>query len=304
MSRKAIISAAITGGIHTPTMSPYLPITQTEIAQNAIDAARAGAACVHVHARDPKNGMPTSDLNIFGEIIDRIKSEVDVIICTSTGGGVGMTVEQRVAIVSNSRPELASFNMGSINFGLFPLASKYRDWKFAWERPYLEGTRDFVFRNTFQDLEEICKLMRESGTKPELEIYDVGHLYNLEYLVSKDLLKPPIYLQFVTGVLGSIQSTIYDLVHLKSTADRLFGENQYRWSAFGAGRMQYAMCTTAVLLGGNCRVGMEDSLYISKNELAKSNAEQVEKMVRIMNEFQIEPASPREARVMLGMQKD
>jgi len=212
-------------------------------------------------------------------------------------------VEQRVAVVPEFKPELASFNMGSINFALFPVAAKYKEWKYDWEKPLLEASKGFIFQNTFADLEKVCQIMRENGTKPELEIYDVGHLYNAAYLLSQGLLEPPLYLQFVMGILGGIQSTIFDLVHLKATADRLFGAGQYQWSAFGAGRMEFPICTTAVLMGGNCRVGLEDNLYLGKGQLAKSNAELVEKMVRILKEFSMEPATPDEAREILGIRK-
>jgi uncharacterized protein (DUF849 family) len=214
-----------------------------------------------------------------------------------------MTVDQRAAVVPAFKPQLASFNMGSINFGLFPLAEKNREWSYDWEKPALEASKSFIFQNTFADLEKICKIMRENGTKPELEIYDVGHLYNAAYLVSKGLLDQPIYLQFVMGILGGVSSTIYDLIHMKQTADRLFGAGKYIWSAFGAGRMEYPICTTAVLLGGNCRVGLEDSLYIAPGVLAKNNAELVEKMARILKEFYLEPATPDEAREILGIRK-
>lgn len=300
---KVVISAAITGSIHTPTMSPHLPITPDEIARNAIDAARAGAAAVHVHARNPENGMPSPDMNIFGEIIEKIKAESDVIICTTTGGAQGMTVDQRVAVIPAFKPELASFNMGSMNFGLFPMLEKFKDWKYEWEKSFLESSKGHIFQNAFADLEKGCNIMRENGTKPELEIYDVGHLYNAAFLASRDLLDPPIYLQFVMGILGGIGSTIYDLVHMKQTADRLFGVEKYRWSAFGAGRMEFPLCTTAVLLSGNCRVGMEDALYVSRGVLAKNNAELVEKMVRIIREFSYEPATSDEAREILGIKK-
>jgi uncharacterized protein (DUF849 family) len=298
---KVIISAAITGAIHTPTMTPYLPITPEEIAQQALEAAEAGAAIVHIHARNPENGMPSADLSLFGRIIEKIRSKSDVVICTTTGGGVGMTVEQRVAVVPAFKPELASFNMGSINFALFPVVSKYKERKFEWEKPLLEASKANIFQNTFADMEHICAIMRKNGTKPELEIYDVGHLYNAAFLLSQGLLKPPLYLQFVMGILGAIQPTLYDLIHLKETADRLFGADNYQWSAFGTGRNEFPICTTAALLGGNCRVGMEDSLYIGKGTLAKSNAEQVEKMVRILNELSLEPASPAEARQILNI---
>jgi len=301
MSRKVIITAAITGSIHTPTMSPYLPITPKEIAEQAVEAARAGAAAVHIHARNPQNGMPSPDLNLFREIIDRIRSETDVIICITTGGGAGMTVDQRAAPVPEFKPELASFNMGSINFALFPVIERYSGWKYEWEKVFLEGTKAAIFQNTFADLEKICGIMRENRTKPELEIYDVGHLYNAKFLLSAGVLDPPLFLQFVMGILGGIQPTMNDLLHLKETADRLFGENQYQWSAFGAGRMEFPICTMAVLMGGNCRVGLEDSLYLNKGELARSNAELVEKMIRIIREFSMAPATPDEAREILGI---
>ena len=303
MKKKVVVSAAITGSLFTPTLSQYLPFTPEDIARQAIDAARAGAAAVHIHARNPENGMPSPDIELFGQIIERIRSESDVIICTTTGGGMGMTVEERLAVVPTFKPELASFNMGSINFGLFPLVEGVKKWKYDWEKPYLEGTTRFVFQNVFEDLEKICQLMRKTGTKPELEIYDVGHLYNTAYLYSKGLLDPPIYLQFVMGVLGGISATIYDLVHLKQVADRLFGEANYRWSAFGAGRNEFSICSTAVNLGGNCRVGLEDNLYIERGVLAKSNAELVQKMVRILKEFTLEPATPDEARGILGIKE-
>lgn len=303
MSRNVIISAAITGSIHTPTMSPYLPITPEQISGQAIDAARAGAAAVHIHARNPENGMPSPDLNLFRQIVDKIRSESDVIICITTGGGAGMTVDQRVAVVPEFKPELASFNMGSINFALFPVTAKYKEWKYDWEKPFLEASKGAIFQNTFADLEKVCTTMKENGTKPELEIYDVGHLYNAKFLLSEGLLDPPLYLQFVMGILGAIQPTFSDLIHLKETADRLFGPDKYQWSAFGAGRAEFPICTGAVLMGGNCRVGLEDNLNISKGQLAKSNAELVEKMVRIIREFSLEPATPDEARELLEIKR-
>ncbi|MFH1082193.1 MAG: 3-keto-5-aminohexanoate cleavage protein [Pseudomonadota bacterium] len=299
MTRKVIITAAITGSIHTPTMSQYLPITPEEIACQAVEAARVGAAAVHIHARNPENGMPSPDLSHFREIIEKIRSEVDVIICITTGGGAGMTVDQRAAPVLEFKPELASFNMGSINFALFPVITKYKEWKYDWEKPFLEASKANIFQNTFADLEKICRIMRDTGTKPELEIYDVGHLYNAKFLLSEGFLDPPLFLQFVMGILGGIQPTFYDLLHLKETADRLFGENQYQWSAFGAGRMEFPICTVSALMGGNCRVGMEDNLYLGEGELARSNAELVEKMVRIIREFSLVPATPDEAREIL-----
>ena len=302
---KVVISCAVTGAIHTPTMSPYLPITPKQIAREAIDAAKAGAAAVHIHARNPEDGKPSPDHAIFLEIIDRIKSESDAIICLTTGGGMGQSVAQRFSVVEAFKPELASCNMGSINFSLHPIADQIKEWKYGWEKDFVLGSKGNIFRNTFEDLETACKMMKESGTKPELEIYDSGHLYNAEFLLSKGLLEPPLYFQFVMGILGGIRNpSISDLMHLKDTADRLFGRDTYQWSAFGGGRNEFPLCTTAVLLGGNCRVGMEDNLYLSKGRMAKSNAELVEKMVRILGEFSLEPATPDEAREILSIRKE
>lgn len=301
MSSKVIITAAITGAIHTPTMSPYLPLAPEDIAQQAIDAAWAGAASVHIHARNPEDGRPSPDLDLFRRIVEPIKAASNVIICLTTGGGTGMTIDQRAAVVPEFRPELASFNMGSVNFSLHPVLDKYDDWKFEWEPMYLEGSRGNIFPNTFADMERLSAVMRANGTKPELEIYDVGHLYNAAFMISRGLLDEPPYLQFVMGILGGIQPTFHDLVHLKETADRLFGLGRYQWSAFGAGRTEFPICTAAALMGGNCRVGLEDNLYLGKGELAKSNAELVTKMVRILGEFNLEPATPDEARAILGV---
>lgn len=303
-SNKVIVSCAITGAIHTPTMSPHLPISPERIAEQAIEAGKAGAAAVHIHARNPEDGRPSRDLNIYRQIVEQIHAQSEVIICLTTGGGMGMSVEQRVAVVPTFKPELASCNMGSINFALHPVAANYTDWEFDWEKPYLEGSKANVFQNTFADLEKVCTIMRENGTKPELEIYDVGHLYNAEFLVSKGLLQPPLYLQFVMGILGGIRATLNDLVHMTETADRLFGAGNYIWSAFGAGRMEFPICTASVLMGGNCRVGMEDNLYLGKGRLARSNAELVEKMVRIIREFSLDPATPAEAREILSIGKE
>ena len=223
MASKVIINCAITGAIHTPTMSPHLPIQPEDIARQAIDAAKAGAATVHIHVRDPQDGRPSTDVSLFGKVIDMIKAESDVIICTTTGGGLGMTVEERVAVVPAYEPELASCNMGSINFALFPILDKLKEFKYDWEEGYLSMTKDFIFRNTFQDLEKVLGIMKEHGTKPELEIYDVGHINNAAFLMNKGLLKPPIYLQFVMGILGGIPATIENLIFLKQSADRLIG---------------------------------------------------------------------------------
>jgi len=305
VKRKIVISAAITGAIHTPTMSPYLPITPEQIAKDAIDAVGAGATEVHIHARDPENGRPSADLSLFREIVQEIRGHCDAIICLSTGGGQGMSVEERVSTVSEFQTELASLNMGSMNFGMFPLARKFKEWKYDWEKPFLEGTREFIFPNTFSDIERILKIMKDNGTKPELEIYDVGHLYNLIHIMSENkvLIDEPVYLQFVTGILGGIGAEIENLIFLKSTADRLLGSDRYHWSAIGAGRMQFQICATAAMLGGHCRVGLEDNLYIEKNVLAESSADEVKKIVSILSLFSMEIASPSEARQMMGLQE-
>lgn len=303
-SHKRIVTCAITGSIHIPTMSEYLPITPDQIAQNAIDAANAGAAVVHIHARDPKTGMPTADLSIFDQIFEKIRAKnKDVIICITTGGGAGMTVEQRASVIPRYKPELASCNLGSMNWGVFAIAEKYKEFKFPWEGAMMEMAKGFIFQNTFADLFKMTSIMAENGTKPELEVYDTGHLYNCGYLVQAGYLKLPVYLQFVTGILGGIQSTPYDLVNLSSTAERVFGKGNYQWSVIGAGRGEFPVCTQGLFLGSHVRVGMEDNLYVKRGVLAKSNGDLVEKMVRIMGEFDFEPATPDEARAILGLKK-
>jgi uncharacterized protein (DUF849 family) len=283
-------------------MSEYLPITPQQIAENALGAAEAGAAVVHIHARNPENGMPTSDLKVFEEIISRIRDKnKELIICLTTGGGAGMSVDERVSVVPAFKPELASCNLGTINWGIFAIAEKYKEFKYEWEKVMIELTKGYIFQNSFLDLMKMTSIMAENGTKPELEVYDVGHLYNCAFLLQKGFLKPPVYLQFVTGILGGIQSTPYDLMALHTTADRLFGAGNYRWSVIGAGRQQFPMCTMGLLLGGNVRVGMEDNLYVAKNVLAKNNAELVAKMVGIMRQFDLQPATPAEAREMLSL---
>jgi len=285
-------------------MSEYLPITPQQIAENALGAAEAGAAVVHIHARNPENGMPTSDLKVFEEIISRIRDKnKDLIICLTTGGGAGMSVDERVSVVPAFKPELASCNLGTINWGIFAIAEKYKEFKYDWEKVMIELTKGYIFQNSFLDLMKMTTIMNENGTKPELEVYDVGHLYNCAFLVQKGYIKPPVYLQFVTGILGGIQSTPYDLMALHTTAERLFGAGNYQWSVIGAGRQQFPMCTMGLLLGGNVRVGMEDNLYVAKNRLAKNNAELVAKMVSIMRQFDLEPATPDEAREMLSLSK-
>ena len=301
---KLIITAAVTGSVHIPTQTPYLPLTPKEIADESIRSAEAGAAIVHIHARDPKDGRPCSDLEVFREIITSIKEGSDVIVCISTGGGAGMSIEERTKTIPFFKPELTSCNMGSMNFGLYPLLEKYKEFKYPWEKPYLELTRNFIFANTFADLEYICKAANENGTKLEHEMYDVGHLYNTKFLLDKGLLRPSIHMQFVTGILGGIQSNFDDLLHMKRTADKLFGERQYTWSVIGAGYpAQFHLGTLAVMMGGHVRVGMEDNFRVRRGEYAKSNGELVEKMVRITKDLDRDIASPDEARSILGLKR-
>jgi len=300
MSEKVIISCAVTGAIHIPSMSPYLPITPGQIAQEAIAAAQAGAGSVHIHARDPKTGEPTMDLALFEEICREINGKNDVVICITTGGAPTMTPEERMVAVKKFKPELASINMGSINFGLFPLMDKIKEYKWDWEKKYLEKSRDNIFKNTFYDQERIFKIMRENGTKPELECYDVGHLYNTAYWVDKGSIDPPVWLQLIFGIMGAIQPSVENLVFMKNTADKLFGED-YLWSVLPTGRHEFNLCTVGAVMGGNVRLGMEDNLYLSKGQLARSNAEMVKKMVCILKELDLEPASPEETRILLKL---
>lgn len=299
---KRIISCAITGAIHLPSMTPHLPTTPEQIAQNALGAADAGAAIVHIHARNPETAQPSSDLSLYRRIIDQIRAKnEDVIICLTTGGGAGMSVEERVSVVPEFKPELASMNTGSMNWGMFPLADKIKEFQFPWEKQFLDASRKFIFQNTFESMERMCRIMEESGTKPELEAYDVGHLYNIAYLLSAGIVKPPITMQFVTGILGGIGASPYDIISMHQTAERLFGTGNYNWSVIGAGKAEFPDATMSLILGGHVRVGMEDNLYLGKGRLAKNNAEMVAKMARIMAELDLEPASPAEAREILAL---
>lgn len=297
---KFIVSAALTGAIHTPTMSPYLPITPDELAEEARRSREAGAAVVHVHARDPKTGQPSADGALYGEILQKIKSKCDAVICTTTGGGFGMTVEQRVSVVKSYSPELASLNAGSLNFALFPILDRIKAFKHEWEPQYLQMSEDFIFPNTFKTLREFNEYFAREGTKPEFEIYDVGMLSNLAYLIAKGNVRKPVYLQFVLGILGGLPATVNNLVFLHSTAKELLG-NDFVWSVCAAGKTQFAMCNLALLMGGFTRVGLEDNLYLEKGRMAKSSGEQVEKIVRIGREHGLEPATPEEARRILGL---
>jgi uncharacterized protein (DUF849 family) len=301
VNNKVIITCAVTGSIHTPTMSPNLPVTPEEIATQAIDAARAGAAILHLHARNPETGQPTADPGVFMQFLPRIKNECDAVINITTGGSSLMTLEERLAAPNLAQPEMASLNMGSMNFGLFPMKRRYSEWKHDWEPKLLDATRDVVFKNSFADIEQIFKQLGEGyGTRFEFECYDVGHIQTLAFYLREGLIKKPVFVQFVLGVLGGIDSSPESLMHMKATADRLLGD-QYRFSVLSAGRLQIPLATIGAILGGNVRVGLEDSLLIGRGKLAASNAEQVEKIRRILEELGYEIATPDEARAMLDL---
>ena len=300
-TKKVIITCAITGGIHVPTMSEYLPLTPDEIAKQSIEAAESGASIIHLHARDPETGKPSSDPDLFMQFLSRIKQSSDAVLNITTGGGLQMTVEQRLAAPLKAEPEMCSLNMGSMNFALFPIASKFDTWKHSWEKPFLEASKDFIFRNTFGDIEYILKHLGEGcGTKFEHECYDIGHLYNLAYFVDAGIIKPPFLVQSIFGVLGGIGAEMDNVMFMKQTADRLFG-HEYIWSVLAAGRFQMPFVTQAAMLGGNVRVGLEDSIYLGKGELAKSNAEQVKKIRKILEELGMEIANPEDTRKILNL---
>jgi uncharacterized protein (DUF849 family) len=299
---KAIITCAVTGGAHTPSMSQYLPVTPEEIATESIAAAEAGAAIIHLHARNVEDGRPTGDPEIFKRFLPAIKSSTDAIINISTGGGgPHMSIEDRAAAGRALKPEMCSLNMGSINLVLAEMAERKREWKHDWEVPFLKGTRGLIFRNTYDDIEWILEnIGNAGGTRFEFECYDVSHLYTLQYFLEKGLVKPPLFVQTAFGLRGAMGAHVEDLLHQKRTADRLFG-NDYHWSVLAAGKHQMPVATMASLMGGNVRVGLEDSLYIGRGQLAQSNADQVRKIRRILEELGIEIASPDEARQALGL---
>lgn len=299
MEGKVIITAAITGGVHTPGMSPYLPITPQQIVDESVRAWEAGAAICHIHVRNPETGRPSPDINLIREVMAKIKSRCPIIVCISTGGGIGMTVEQRVKPVRLFRPELATLNAGSINFAMFHKIEKYGNFKYDWEKAYLEMTEDFIFPNTFKSIRQFLEIFDEQGTKPELEAYDAGMINNIAFLMSRGHIRKPLFLQFVLGILGGISSSPENLLFLIDYARRLIGD--FEFSVCAAGRWQFPMATQSLLMGGNVRVGLEDNLYIARGKLATSNAEQVAKMVRIARELGIEPASPDEARRILAL---
>ena len=301
MSRKVIITCAVTGSIHTPSMSPHLPLTPQQVADQAIDAARAGAAVLHLHARNPKDGSPSFEPAVFREFLPRIHEATDAVINITTGGSHTMTLEQRLAAAVDVSPEMASCNMGSMNFGYFQVLDKLKTFQHDWEHDYLAGSRDRIFRNTFADIEHILRLLGgEHGTRFEFECYDVGHLYTLKHFVDRGLVKGTLFLQFAMGILGGIGADPENLVHLRRMADKLFGDN-YQWSVLAAGRHQMPMATQAALMGGHVRVGLEDSLYLGRGQLAISNAEQVQTIRGIVESLGLEVATPAEARQMLQL---
>jgi uncharacterized protein (DUF849 family) len=300
-SRKAIITCAVTGAVHTPTMSEYLPLTPAQIAEQAIEAAQAGASILHLHARDPRDGRPSADPAVFMQFLPVIKANTDAVINITTGGSTSMTLEQRLAAPLLAKPEMASLNMGSMNFSFHPLAQKYRTYQFDWEKPYIEGTEDVIFRNTFRDIRHILQHLGEGcGTRFEFECYDVGHLYNLAHFVDAGLVKPPFLIQTIFGILGGIGAHADNVGFMRQTANRLFGDS-YHWSILGAGRHQMPLLTQGAVMGAHVRVGLEDSLYLGAGEKAKSNAEQVRKIRRVLDELGIEVATPDEARRMLKL---
>ncbi len=301
MAKSVIITCAITGSLHTPSMSSHLPITPEEIARESILAAQAGAAILHLHARDPIDGRPTADPAVFRRFLPAIKAGTDAIVNLTTGGAPGMTLDERLEAPESASPEMTSLNMGSINIGLFAAAARIKEFRFDWEKPYLEGSRNGVFRNTFADIEAIMnRLGKGQGARFEFECYDVGHLYNLAWVIEQKMYEPPLFIQFCLGILGGIGAEIDHLLHMVRTAQRLFGAD-IEWSVLAAGRHQIPVATHNILLGGNARVGLEDSLYLERGRLATSNAEQVQKIVRIMAELGFTVATPAEARQRLRL---
>ena len=297
---EVIISAAITGGMTVPTQSQAIPVTPDEIIESAVGAYEAGAAIVHIHVREPETGRPSSDLGLFREVLTGIKERCPVIVQPTTGGGQGMTIDERAAVLTEFQPEMATFNTGSINFGLFPIGERDMNWA-DWEREYLEDTRGYIFRNTFADMERICAMVRDAGVKPELEAYDVGHLYNIAHLLKRELLDPPIHIQFVLGVLGANHATVDQTMHMLHTAKSLFGED-FTWSAAGVGYpAEYQLAALGIMLGGQMRVGLEDNLRLSRTARAQTNAELVEKGVALAEIFDRPPATPDQARAFFGL---
>ena len=302
MSKPIIITCAPTGGIHTPSMSPHLPVTPAEIATASIDAAEAGASIIHLHARDPETGKPDPRPETFRQFLPVIKQSTDAVINVSTGGGLGMSIDERLLGATSASPEMASLNMGSMNFGIFPMLRKYTEFRHDWERPFLEMTEDFIFPNTFKTIRyAIERLGGEHGTKFEFECYDLGHLYNVKWFVDQGLIKPPFFVQMVFGIMGGMGADLDNLIHLHKKADELFGPGNYEWSVLAAGRHQMPFATQSAMLGGNLRVGLEDSLFIGKGELATSNAQQVIRIREIIENLGLTVATPAEARERLAL---
>ena len=298
--KKVIVTCAITGAIHTPSMSPYLPITPREIEDEAVAAAQAGAAIVHLHARDPQTGQPTQDPAMFREFLPQIAERSDAIINLTTGGAPNMLVEERLQPALQLQPEVASLNMGSMNFGLYPMLARQKEFKYDWERPYLEGSEDRVFRNTFKEIRYILESCADNGTRFEIECYDTSHLYTAAHFIDRGILKPPFFIQTVFGLLGGLGTHPDDVLHMRRTAERLFGQDYY-WSVLGAGRSQIPLATMSATMGGNVRVGLEDSLWDGPGQLAQSNAQQVERIVHILKGLNLEVATPDETRAMLQL---
>jgi uncharacterized protein (DUF849 family) len=299
--RKVIVSCAVTGAIHVPSQSPYLPLTPEQIAESAVGAAGAGAAILHLHARNPDDGSPTPDPEVFARFLPVIKEQTDAVVNITTGGGHRMTLDERLAGPLRFKPEMCSLNMGSMNFGLFPVKQRIKEYKHDWEEPYLENSRDYIFRNTYTDIERILAELGEAhGVRFEFECYDVGHLYNLAHFLDRGLVRPPLFVQTIFGILGGIGPDPEDLLHMKRTADRLFGDD-WLWSILGAGRHQMNLVTMGAIMGGNVRVGLEDSVYLGRGVLAESNADLVARIRRILTELSLEVATPAEARAMLGL---
>jgi uncharacterized protein (DUF849 family) len=299
MQGKVIITAAITGGVHVPSQSPHLPLTPDQIVDECVRAREAGAAVAHIHVREPETGRPIPDMDLFRDVARRVKEQSDIILCTTTGGAPGMSHEERVGVVRELAPELASCNMGSMNFGLFPLAERIKEFRFDWEKPFLERTDEHIFANTFKSMRYFIETMVEQGTQPELEVYDAGMINNTAFMLNVGVLRRPVYIQFVLGILGGMPATVESLVFLHNQARQMLGE--FEWSVAAAGRFQFPIGVAALAMGGNVRVGLEDSVYIGKGQLATSNAEQVAKMARIVRELSLEPVAPDEARSILHL---
>lgn len=297
---KVIITCAVTGAIHTPSMSPHLPVTPEQIADAAVGAAEAGAAIIHLHARDPATGRPDQSVEAFMRFLPSIKQRTGAVVNLTTGGAPSMTLEERLRPAATLKPEVASLNMGSMNFGLFPMLNRYKEFQHDWERPALESSRDLVFRNTFADIEHVLRTCAENGTRFEFECYDTAHLYNLAHFLDRRLVTPPLFVQTVFGILGGIGTHPEDVLHLKRTADRLFGDG-YRWSVLGAGAAQMRVAAQAASMGGNVRVGLEDSLWDGPGKLAETNAAQVRRVRAILEGLGLAVATPDEARAMLSL---